>query len=41
METEAPAAGEITNARSLIDEEGAVIQLSTIAPPPDDEVTHL
>ena len=40
LETEASAPMDITNARSLIEEEGA-IRSSTAAPPPDDEVTHL
>lgn len=41
METEAPAAADVTNARSLIAEEGAAAQSSAAAPPSDDEVTHL
>ena len=40
LETEASAPMDITNARSLIEEERA-IRSSTVAPPPDDEVTHL
>ena len=41
METESPPRVEITNARSLIAEEGAAAPSSAAAPPPDDEVTHL
>ena len=41
METEAPAVVEVTNARSFIAEEGVVVRSNTVAPPPDDEVTHL
>ena len=32
---------EVTNERSLIDEDGAAVGSSVGAPPPDDEVTHL
>jgi hypothetical protein len=41
METEAAAAVEVTNARSLIVEEGPAARSSAAAPPPDDEVTLL
>jgi hypothetical protein len=40
METEASAAVEVTNERSLIAEEGAALRSSAGAPPLDDEVTH-
>lgn len=40
METEAPAAGAVTNARSSMVEEGADLP-SAGAPPADDEVTLL
>ena len=41
METEAGAAVEDMNAHLLIIEEGPAAQSSAVAPPPDDEVTHL
>ena len=41
METEAAVPMEVTNERSLINEEGGVAGSSVGAPPPDDEVTHL
>ena len=41
MEMEAHAAVDITNARSLIAEEGAAARSSAAAAPSDDEVTHL
>ena len=41
MDTESPPRVEITNARSLIAEEGAAAPSSAAAPPPGDEVTHL
>ena len=41
METEAAAAAEVTNARSLIAEEGPAAGSSAASPPTDDEVTLL
>ena len=41
METESPEKVEITNARSLVEQEGPAAPSSAAAPPLDDEVTHL
>ena len=41
METESPEREDITNARSLIEQEGPAAPSSAAAPPLDDEVTHL